>query len=173
MVDHSKFKNIQGRLILKPLFFELDDAEHSFSVYTLKAEDHTFNGITYPSLRRLYIETEDPTEYLFATEHLYSWSHWKDLIQCGWFQPHLREWREELEVRLRAKALLRMKARAEGDTKDSMQADKLLIAGGWKTEEEKTRGRPSKQKIIEEAEKLFSADKDVDEDHARLFGTIN
>lgn len=167
-IDKSKFKNTSGVYIIKPIFFEHDDAEHRMTVYTLKDQDLQHNGITYPSLRRLYLESEDPTEYSFATRYLDSWSHWKKLIQAPFFQSHLTEWREELEIRLRSAALLRMKTRAASESKDAMQADKVLLSGGWKTEEEKTRGRPSKQKIVEEANRLFSAQTEYDDDLNRI-----
>lgn len=174
VVDKTKFKNSSGTHILKQIFFEFSDAEHQYSVYTLKDYDHEYNGVTYPSLRRLYVECEDPTEYQFATEHLDSWAHWKKLIASNFFKPYLKEWREELEVRLRAKALARIKTRAASNDKDSMQADKILLSGGWKTPEEKTgAGRPSKDKIKQEAEKLFQEQSVHDEDYERIFGTLN
>lgn len=167
------FKNDTGGWIIKPLFFEYDNAEHLFSSYTLKEQDHTFNGVTYPSLRRLYVETEDPTEYLFSVTYLGGLTHWKRICQAPWFKDHLKEWREELELKLRAQALLRIKTKAVSQGKDSLQADKLLLSGGWKTEEEKTRGRPSKQKILEEAERLFETKSVHDEDFERLNLHIN
>ena len=172
VVDKTKFKNSSGTHILKQIFFEFSDAEHQYSVYTLKDYDHEYNGVTYPSLRRLYVECEDPTEYQFATEHLDSWAHWKKLIASNFFKPYLKEWREELEVRLRAKALARIKTRAASNGKDAQQADKILLSGGWKTPEEKTgAGRPSKDKIKQEAEKLFQEQSVHDEDYERIFGT--
>lgn len=167
----NRFKNAVGAHLLKPIFFELDDAEHSQSIYTLKEYDHEYNGRSYPSLRKLYVEAEDPTEYLFATEYLDGWVHWKKLSTAVFFQPYLKEWREELEVRLRAKALARMKVRAAGNEKDSLQADKILLSAGWKTPEEKTQvGRPSKAKIQEEADKLFKEKSVFDEDFERILG---
>lgn len=167
----NPFKNASGAHLLKPIFFEYDDAEHLQSVYTLKDYDHEYNGKSYPSLRKLYVEMEDPTEYEFACKYLDGWTHWKKLSTASFFKPYLKEWREELEVRLRAQALNRMKVRATSDTKDSMQADKILLVGGWKTPEEKERvGRPSKQKIQEEANKLFAERTVFDEDFERILG---
>lgn len=167
----NRFKNSIGAHLLKPIFFELDDAEHLQSIYTLKEYDHEFKGRVYPSLRRLYVEAEDPTEYNFATEYLDGWVHWKKLSTAVFFQPYLKEWREELEVRLRAKALARIRKRAESSDKDAQQADKILLSGGWKTPEEKTQvGRPSKAKIQEEADKLFKEKSVFDEDFERILG---
>ncbi len=171
--DKSKFKNNQGVHLLKPIFFELDEVGRPFAQYTLKNYDHTFEQREYKSLRRLYVELEDPTEYLFAETYLDGWEHWKKLSNSSFFQTYLKDWREELEIRLRAKALVRIKARAEANTKDSLQADKTLLTGGWKTEEEKTRGRPTKAKITEEADKLFKQRSEYDEDFERITGALN
>lgn len=170
----NKFKSEIGSHILKPIFFEHDNSDHLYSVFTLKDQDHTWTFAdgrtqTYPSLRKLYVEMEDPTEYEFAVKHLDGWIHWKKLSQASFFQEHLKEWREELEVRMRAKALNRMKTRATSDSKDSFAADKILLAGGWKTPEEKSNvGRPTKQKIVDEANKLFSEHSEFDKDFERL-----
>lgn len=169
--DTSKFKNNSGTHVLKAMFYELDHvAEEPYAQYTLKPYDHTVDGVTYPSLKKLYVELEDPTEYLFATTYLDGYEHWKKLTKTSWFKTHLTEWREELELRLRAKALLRIRKTAEAGSKDSLTADKLLLSGAWKTEEEKTRGRPSKQKIKEEAERLFEAKTEFDDDFDRILG---
>ena len=168
MSAENKFKNAIGAHLLKPIFFEYDNSEHLYSVYTLKDYDHTVDGITYPSLRKLYVEMEDPTEYEFAVKHLDGWVHWKKLTESSFFQQYLKEWREELEVRMRAKALNRIKTRATGDTKDSFAADKILLAGGWKTQSTEKVGRPTKDKIKEEANKLFMESSEFDEDFKRL-----
>lgn len=169
MSNENKFKNAIGAHLLKPIFFEYDNSDHLYSVYTLKDYDHTVDGVTYPSLRKLYVEMEDPTEYEFAVKHLDGWVHWKKLTESSFFQSYLKEWREELEVRMRAKALNRIKARAVEDGKDSFAADKILLAGGWKASEEKSKvGRPTKDKIKEEANKLFMESNEFDEDFKRL-----
>jgi hypothetical protein len=172
----NKFKNGSGAHLLKPIFYELDNAEKTFAVYTLKDYDHTVDGVTYPSLRRLYVELADPTEYTFALTYLDGWSHWKKLCEANWFKEHLREWREELEVKLRAAALLKIRETAAADKKESFQAQKFIVQGGWKSPEEKEKvGRPSQAKIVEEAEKLFKERSVHDEDFDRLFpaNTVN
>lgn len=168
----AKFKNSMGTHLLKPIFYELDEAGRPNAQYTLKTYDSTFEGVFYPSLRRLYVELEDPTEYLFAQTYLDGWDHWKKLSSASFFQDHLREWREELDVRLRAKALVRIRKRAEESSKDGLSADKILLQGGWKLPEEKsTVGRPTKEKIKEEADKLFKERTIYDEDFDRIIGS--
>lgn len=166
----NKFKNGAGAHLLKTIFFELDDAEKTQAIYTLKDYDHTVNGVLYPSLRKLYVETEDPTEYSFAVQYLDGWSHWKKLSSASFFQDHLKDWREELNVRIRSKNLAKIKEVASQNLKESYQAQKFLTTGGWQIESEKEKvGRPTKEKIKQEAEKIFEARSEVDEDYDRIF----
>lgn len=171
--DKRKFKNNSGAHLLKPIFYELDFEGRPNAQYTLKTYDSEFEGKLYPSLRRLYVELEDPTEYLFSCTYLDGWDHWKKLSQASFFQPYLAEWREELEIRLKAKALVRIKSTAESRTKDSLAADKILLSGGWKESEKKSgAGRPTKEKIQEEANKLFKEQSVFDEDYNRIMGSV-
>lgn len=170
----SKFKNSQGVHLLKTIFYELDDSGRPNAQYTLKPYDSEFGGVLYPSLRRLYVELEDPTEYLFAETYLDGWTHWKKVSSASFFQEYLKDWREELEIRLRAKALVRIKGRAEQvGSKDGLAADKILLSGGWRPNDKSDVGRPTKEKIQEEADKLFKERTIFDEDHERIFGGIN
>lgn len=167
----NKFKNGSGAHLLKPIFYELDTPEKEVAIYTLKDYDHTVDGVTYPSLRRLYVEMADPTEYSFACTYLDGWSHWKKLCKAPFFKEHLSDWREELEVKLRAAALLKIRETAAADKKESFQAQKFIVQGGWKTPEDKEKvGRPSKEKIKDEAEKLFLSRSEHDEDFERILG---
>jgi hypothetical protein len=62
-----------------------------------------------------------------------------------------------------------MKARATGTGKDAQSADRILLSGGWKTPTEKSNvGRPTKEKIKEEADRLFKEQSVFDEDFERI-----
>ena len=124
----TKFKNASGRRYTKALFFEtIMDSDKSTAVYTLKDQDHA--GL--PSLNRLYLELADPTEYLYATKYLEVWEHWQELCACVWFEPYVDRWRVELELKLKAEALARIKAEARSTSKNAFTANKLLLDGGW------------------------------------------
>jgi hypothetical protein len=167
--DKDKFRIDTGQRLLRGLFYETTLADKTGVVYTLKDRDH----MGYPSLYRLYMETDDPTEYLFATTHLESWDHWERLCKCSWFKPYLNRWRRELELRTRAKALLKIKTVSETDGKDSFQAHKFLVNGGWKPPEGSKRGRPSKDEIAQEANRIVSDKLSLDEDLARISEKLN
>lgn len=172
MIDKKNFKNSSGAYITKSLFMEFELAEKVHSVYTLKDQDHTLSGKTYPSLRRLFVESEDLTEYSFAVTHLAGWPHWKKITEQEWFKPYLAEWREELLIRVKSHALKRVKQKAEEKGKDALVADKILLT--WQTPEKVEKvGRPTKEKIRFEADKLFKQESEIDADFERILGGLN
>lgn len=167
----SKFKNAMGAYMLQGMFYETTLADKSTVVYTLKDRDHE----GFPSLYRLYMEADDPTEYHFAIANLDGWAHWERLLECSWFQPYITKWRRELEVRTRARSLLNIRAvAAQGDDKNSFQANKFLLNGSWKEGGPKRRaGAPSKEEIKNEANRLATIEQSLNEDLARITGPVN
>lgn len=167
----SKFKNSIGAYLLGALFYEQTLADKSQVIYTLKDRDH----LGYPSLYRLYMEADDPTEYTFAIANLDGWEHWERLCESPWFQPYIAKWRRELEVRFRALSLLNIRAVAnDPKAKESYQANKFLVGQGWKEGGPKRKaGQPSKQEIKSEAHRLASISQSLDEDFQRITGKAN
>lgn len=164
----NKFKNPQGAHYLKPIFFEWDSPEKQIAIYTLKDYDHKVDGKTYVSLRRAYVAEEDPTEHRFAEKYLDGWSHWKKLLECGWFQDHVREWREELLVKLQSRALATMIDKSKSKDSDSLQAMKFILTQGWVEKDKKTTGPRTKDKIKQEAQEILRTNSDVQDDYARI-----
>src|SRR4051812_9605533 len=101
----NPFRHKTGQRKLKNLFYEQSPADKTGVVYTLKNHDH----MGYPSMYRLYMEFDDPTEYSFAIATLDGWDHWEILCECTWFKPYVAKWRKELDVRTRARALNKIK----------------------------------------------------------------
>lgn len=153
---------------LRQLFFETTLADKSSVVYTLKDRDHE----GYPSLYRLYMETDDPTEYLFATEFLDGWDHWETLCQCTWFKPYIERWRREIEIKHRALALKNIKGLAANpDSKEYHQANKFLVNAGWVEEKKRrTAGRPSKDEVSKAAREMAAEARSLDDDLERVKG---
>lgn len=147
----NKFRSTIGSRYLKGLFFETTGADKGTVLYTLKDEDHN----SYPSLYRLYLEMEDLTEYEFANTYMDGWEHWTMLCACSWFQPYVARWRTELSLKVKAQALRAIREEAESDnSKNSYQANKFLLEGGWKdkdTGKQTGRGRPKKDTSEQEA----------------------
>src|SRR5574337_902614 len=78
-VDKKKMLDGGGKPLTQSLFLEIGYTEQS--IYTLKEEDYMYEGKLYPSLKRLYLEMEDLTEYEFANTYLLGWKHWKRLCE--------------------------------------------------------------------------------------------
>lgn len=128
-----QFKDNQHRWLTTGLFKETAASER-WVVYTLE------------EAKALYLATEDPTGYEFATKHLGGWQHWLTLKDSPKLIGIIAEWEEELEVCLRSKNLKQIAILAKGDR--GYQAAKLLMEGGWKPKE---LGRPTKERIRRES----------------------
>lgn len=166
--ERNWFKNESGTFYTLGLFFETCGADKSSVLYTLKPEDHQ----GYASLKRLYIEMQDPTEYEFANAHLGGWEHWTKLSNAPWFQPYITSWRNELELLLKAKAYRAIAVEASGDGKNAFMANKYLLENLRKLrdgdESKAGRGRPSNDEIKRTALEIVSKDLSVDEDLQRI-----
>ena len=136
MFDRSTFLDSNGRPITQSLFLECGYSDAA--VYTLKDQDHSLNGKTYISMKRLYLEMEDVNEYEFATTYLLGWRHWLRLYENKQLRNHITEWREELEYKLRSRASKQMIDMA---AQGNYQATKWLNDRGWAI---RGAGRPSK-----------------------------
>ena len=136
MYKREDFLDNRGMPLTQSLFLELGYSP--FSKYTLKEVDHEWEGTKYPSLKRLYLEMEDVTEYEFANTYLLGWKHWMRICENKQMKPHVEEWREELELKLRARAAKQMFELADAG---SYQAAKWLADRGWTT---RGAGRPTK-----------------------------
>lgn len=157
-IDKSKFKDSGGRPITQSLFLEIGYSDNA--VYTLNDEDKTYKGKVYPSLKRLYLEHEDVTEYDFASTYLLNWLHWERLCKNKQLLKHIEQWRFELELKLRSAGI---KAIIESALEEDsgFQAQRYLADKGWAKQ---GAGRPKKdtserdQRQEELLEEDFKAD---------------
>lgn len=157
----SKFKGSKGHWLTKKLFLETCGGELDRVIYTLREEDKTYRGITYPSIKKIFIELEDPTEYFIATQYFGCWKHWV-LISEGILKNEIESWRDELEVRLRAKGLEQIRLLSDSGDRN---AAKILLDKGWS---KRKAGAPSKQEKTNELKKQASIVSIVDNDLKRL-----
>jgi hypothetical protein len=165
----SRFRSTTGSRFLKGLFFEETGSDKSSVVYTLKDNDHE----GFPSLYRLYMETNDPTEWRFATQHLDGWEHWEMLCRCTWFIPFVERWRRELQLRLASQSLARIMAEAKTTSKESFVANKYLLERGWMPKDKNPGGRPTKDSIRRAAHQIASDGLQVASDFDRLMAPTN
>lgn len=160
MIDKAKFKDKMGRYITQGLFIDFRYDE-TYAVYTLEDQDKEYKGVVYPSLKRIYLEAADPTEYVFANEHLYGWEHWLALKNNKELYKEIERWEEELEVKLRAKGVHAMLKMSEGS---NFNAAKWVADGQW----QQKRGRPSKEERDKERKIRERALAEAEDESARV-----
>lgn len=166
--DKSRFRASNGVRLTKALFLEMSpNDEHT--CYTLK--DYDYKG--FPSLYRLYMETNDLTEWEFATTFLEGWEHWEILCECPWFKPYVARWRKELYLRETSQALRRIKNdAADPESKNHFQANKILMDKTWeeKIPESKRRsaGRPTKEEVQGALKEAREEEERLQRDYERI-----
>lgn len=85
-----------GRKATSGLFIEKDPEK---GIYSLE------------EFKRVFLDRKDPSGYLCAQEVLTDiplqkrWEEWKRLIENSWFRGRVEEWKDELEVAVRATAI--------------------------------------------------------------------
>lgn len=156
----EQMQDAMGKPITQSLFLEIGYTDQA--VYTLKDLDHEHNGKYYPSLKRLYLECGDPTEYEFATTYLLGWKHWLRLCDNRMVRKHIDEWREELEVKLRSKGVKNVLESAKAG---NYQAARWLADRGWDT---RGAGRPSKADVEKEKRVQAAMSEEYEADVIRL-----
>jgi hypothetical protein len=156
----SELQDTQGRPLTQSLFLEVGYNE--MAVFTLKDIDWEWKGKIYPSMKRLYLIEEDPTEYAFANKYLLGWNHWQRLCNNKLTRKHIDEWRYELEMKLRSRAVKEMMAMAR---KGNAGASKWLADKGW---EKRGAGRPTTLEVDREVKLHAVVNEEYNQDVVRL-----
>ena len=157
------YKTANNQPLLKGLFYETS-ASRETVVYTLKDQEHA----GYPSLKALYLQEADPTEYSFAVKHLGGVEHWEILQQCTWMRPYVAQWRYELDLKLKSEAVANILKEGRSGSKQSLMANRWLAEKGWASKEKK--GRPTKEAISQEANKIAMDQARINDDFERIVG---
>lgn len=172
MADYSsRFKNINGLLYTKRLFYEMVPGINDLSstYYTLKDKDITVNDQVFISLYPRYLELEDVTEFEFANAYFDSYEHFQILCDTEWFKDHISRWRKELDLKLRGQALKRIQQVASNaQDKNYFEANKIIMKGEYKAPTKSSRGRPSKSEISKAADKIAKEDLTIASDFNRI-----
>lgn len=152
-----------GRFRTQSLFRETSyQVKDHDPIYTLKEVDPQGK---LPSLWKIYVELNDPTEYEFAKLCFGSWRHFRHLCTLRWFSDYINQYRDELQVKLQCEGIQRLKGHAQ--EKGGTPAAKYLAEAGWKGTKGK-RGRPSTEEILGEKKRLALIDEEVGEDAQRM-----
>lgn len=145
-------KDAQGRYWTQGLFKEMSYGKKGRPcMLTLRSEDSD-KGLV--SFKRVFVELGDPSGYMVAMVLLGSWDHWLKLCDSDWFTMELKTALEELEVKLRAEALIEIQEISQGTSGSALSAAKYIAAGAWKGNNTVGKvGRPRKGTTKAEQEK--------------------
>lgn len=160
--DPSCLKDSMSRYITQGLFLEIN-YDASTAIYTLKDHDYEYQGKVFPSLRRLFLEMEDPTGYYFSQKYLWGWEHWNKILENKMLFSYIEPWFDELEVRLRAKGI----NAAIKLGLDNLSAARWLADGKWNSQ---MKGRVNKPDKTRERQIREAAAKEAAEDRQRVVG---
>jgi hypothetical protein len=144
------FKDKVNRWLTTGLFKETAVGNKDFAIMTLEEG------------RQRFVDLADMTGYKFSQKYLGGYSHWKAL-EASSFAPHIEDWREELEVKIRCEGLERISQEA---SEGHYQANKFLVDRGWDT---RSAGRPTKLEV----EKKVKRDAKVVEAAKRFLTPLN
>lgn len=167
----SQLKGVNGRRILRSLFIETigsEVEENGFvsPIFTLKDVNIEKDGVFYWSLKNIYFSYDHIPgfEYEFAMDVFGDWEHWVMLADSFLIKPHVDAWRDEMTIKIQAKAIEAMMKSALRDGSKGTPAAKFLADRGWEVK----RGRPSKAEIEREKKIQSGVSKEVAEDMERL-----
>lgn len=159
-IDKNRMKDTMGRYLTQGMFLE-HQYNTDVALFTLEGEHKEYKGGIYYSLKKLYLQEEDPIEYTFANRWLVDWPHWKKMQMNKWINQHILEWREELEYLLASKGIQYVLDAAEGG---NFQAAKFAAERAWS----KKRGRPSNEERMKTERIEERLRSDFDEDVERV-----
>lgn len=166
LIENGALEPANSRVRTRRLFYEhFEEGTEGSPLYTLRNQD--YRG--YASLKRLYLDFEDLVEYDFAEKYMpRGYPQWEALCNSVFFKKHIEQWRKELDLKIRARELRRIMEMAKDNGKEAQQAAKFLITRGYADKQEKTRGRPSKQEVINEVHRMAEQERSLDEDYDRI-----
>jgi len=164
LFTESDLKGGAGAYITQSLFYETRDAQFT-PLMTLTEEDKIFEGKVLPSLRKIYMEESDPTEYNVAMRVFGSWRLWTKLCGNKKVMQYIQSYRDELEVKLRSEAVKALMETATQDGAKGTSAAKYIAEKGW---DKRKAGAPSKAEVKGQMNVLTGIDKEIQDDFERL-----
>lgn len=162
------FRASNGKFRTSDLFIEMNQSE-SPAYYTTSNQDRIVDGVVYKSLKQLYLDEEDITEFDFANKYLEGYEHWEQFVNSTRLKDMIDQWRKELVLKIKSRCLKGIIRDAVRENK--YEANKFLITNGWVDKDhegKKVRGRPSKEEIKQEITRQASIEKEFEEDLNRI-----
>ena len=127
-------------------------------------EDGTYD---LKEFHKVFLKLEDMTEYRPALKLVGTWREWQR-IKRDWpsFCNYLDDWKAELTVKLRSKALSKIQELVEGDDSKALQASKFIAEEGW--EAKRGKGRPTKIERVRAAKEIAKEASETKEEADRI-----
>ncbi len=160
----TEYKTVDyGRRPTRALFYEYKSPLVE-PLYTVHFQDRTVNGVVYKSMRKVFIDLGDPTEWAFVQKVCHGdWAYWAVLqraLNSYILKPkkdNVDRWRKELEIKLRSDALLTIYRDAKSDlSQSSVSSAKWLAEGKYKLKE--PTGAPTDSGETNKADDLYLTD---------------
>ena len=149
----KEFKASNGKFLTQSLFLEENNTE-TFAPYTLAPFDKPYKGKNVISLHKRYVDMEDVGEFDFAEKYFYNYHHWLKVKASGFFKPYYAAMVEELNAKLRSKAIKAMREQmAEGA---ASQATLKYLAD--KDYDKAPVGKPKRKKPTKKEGNVLEAD---------------
>lgn len=163
------YRNETNQRYSKQLFYEqwitlphdLRTIEPAFSLHIQREG--------YKNLGREYLADCDPTGYTTSTRIFGDYGYWKHLMKAAWFRDAVAIWDEELEAKLYAQGLAKIRELANSDDKGALTAAKFLANKEFKLNASgPKRGRPSNEEVEGKLAQVAQELSEVNEDAARI-----
>jgi len=149
----TPFRASNGKFMTQSLFHEENNTDF-LARYTLEAYDKEYKGHFLPSLHKLYVEMEDVGEFDFATKYFDGYHHWLKVKAAPWFRPYYEAMVEELNAKMRSKAIRSMRQQVEEGT--ASQATLKYLAD--KDYDKAAVGKPKRRKPAKKEGNIVAAD---------------
>lgn len=168
MIDKSSFIGGNGVFFTRQLFWEQaielpEGVKSKEPIFTLHKDKP---GLI--NFGKRYVELRDPTGYKISQELLYSYDHWRSLLNSKWFLVAKELWDQELDALIQSEALDVIRTQAkEGQPAQALAAAKYLANKDYR-KDKKDVGRPLKRMVDAEVKKMADQERDIQDDFSRI-----
>jgi len=164
MFSTDQLKDSNNAPLTQSLFVETNGTTKA-PIMTLGDHDLKMGDKVLYSLKRIYMEEQDPEEYKVAMRVFGSWAHWKRLLDNKKIMKYILQYREELDVSIRSEAVRSLIKSATDEGVKGVSAAKYIAEKGWK---KRKAGAPSKEEVKYELKVQAEMDSDLADDMKRL-----
>ena len=155
----------------KALFYEYRNTALE-PTYTVHFQDRRVGDKVYKSMRLVYINTCDPTEWTFVQQVCHGdWEYWNQLqkaLNNYILKPKkdsVDRWRKEMEVKMRSDAVVAIYKDTQQATPSSISSAKWLAEGRYKV---KPTAAKAREEVVASSAQEKPANTDYDEDIKRM-----